>query len=403
VRETLFIRLRHRETESAPESRTGAALWSATGGYRDISAPLAELAAQTTNCRVIVFVPAADVRLATVDIPARSPQKVLQAAPYALEEQIAEDVETLHFAIGSRLPAGGYPIAVVARARMSAWLDQLVEHGIHADALVPEQLALPWTSDDRVHLIEDKGTLIARTAAFQSFSCVADDLPIYLQIADPDNRYALRVFVTPASSPDFTQLGRPVELLPGHRSALEVLVKHWREQDSINLLQGVYSQRQQMDRVWGPWRLAAGLAAAWLVLALLVQGLQAYKFHRATVEQDAHNVQRYQTLFPDEQRIVDLATQAEQKLATLRSGGATNGVMRLLEPVAAAMTAVPGLAIQNLQFRDGAIYLSLTGRDLQTLEHLRAWFGEHPGTALEVQSANSGSDGVQIRLKLSPA
>ncbi len=43
--------------------------------------------------------------------------------------------------------------------------------------------------------------------------------------------------------------------------------------------------------------------------------MQAYQFHRATVAQDERNVQRYQALFPDEQRIVDLATQAEQKLA----------------------------------------------------------------------------------------
>ena len=67
--------------------------------------------------RVVAFVPATLVRLATVKVPARQPAKVLQAVPYALEDQVAEDVESLHFAVGTRLEDGSHPVAILARAR----------------------------------------------------------------------------------------------------------------------------------------------------------------------------------------------------------------------------------------------------------------------------------------------
>ena len=56
-----------------------------------------------------------------------------------------------------------------------------------------------------------------------------------------------------------------------------------------------------------------------------------------------------------------------------------------------------------MQFREGALYLSMKGSDLQSLENLRSWFGAHPSTQLSVQDTNAAPDGVQIRVKLTPA
>src|SRR5581483_6466382 len=188
-KDTLFIRWR----DQAPNGVVAATLWTPTGGAQNVSAPLTDLAARATGKSVVVFVAAADVRLATVDVPARSPQKVLQAAPYALEDQLAEDVDVLHFALGPRQAAGGYPVAVVAKSRMDAWLAPLTEAGLRPEALVPEQLALPWVEDDRIHLLAEAGELTARTGPFRGFACAPEDLAAVLKIADPENRYTLRV------------------------------------------------------------------------------------------------------------------------------------------------------------------------------------------------------------------
>jgi general secretion pathway protein L len=398
VKETLFLRWR-----SPAFDAPAAIVWSPTGGWQHVGGSAAEIAARATGKHVVVFVPAADVRLTSVEVPARSAQKILQAAPYALEERIAEDVDDLHFALGPRLEGGGHAIAVLAKTRIEEWLASLSQAGLRADALVPEHLALPWTSDERMHLLAEPSEITARSAAYQGFSCAPEDLPTYLKIADPESRYTLRVLVPPDFQPDLTSSGRPVELLPGHRSALEILAKNWRPESSINLLQGAYSPSRERNRNWEMWRIPAALAAGWIFASLIATTVQAYRLNQQVVAQQARNVERFQSLFPEEKKIVDINVQAEQKIAALKSSGSSQGLLSLLQPTAAALSSVPGFTVQNLQFRDGALYLNLTGQDLQSLETLQQWFEQHPGTRFERESANAGSNGVQIRVKLSPA
>jgi general secretion pathway protein L len=84
-------------------------------------------------------------------------------------------------------------------------------------------------------------------------------------------------------------------------------------------------------------------------------------------------------------------------------GGGADSLFFLLQNFAQAQSATPGLTLKGLQFHDGALFLDLAGSDLQVLERLRGWFSAHPGTHLEVPTADSTAGGVQIRLKLTPA
>ena len=145
------------------------------------------------------------------------------------------------------------------------------------------------------------------------------------------------------------------------------------------------------------------MAVAWAVLAFGLQSLQAVRLGAELKKQDADNIARYQQLFPEETRIVDLAAQAQQQLAQLRGGGGRAPMFQLLGALSAALAANNGLTLQSIQFREGAMFLGLTGTDLSALEGLRTWFASHREAALEVQSANAGVSGVQIRLKLTPA
>jgi general secretion pathway protein L len=53
----------------------------------------------------------------------RGTAKILRALPFALEEQIAEDIEALHFAAGRPAPDGSIPAAAVDREQLEGWLE----------------------------------------------------------------------------------------------------------------------------------------------------------------------------------------------------------------------------------------------------------------------------------------
>ena len=403
MRDTLYLQLR----DSAGDARVAYALVSGTPGVGVTAehGTLEQVLGLAPGRRLVVFVPGLAVRLASVQVPARQAQKILQAAPYALEDQLAEDVDTLHFSIDAapqRRPAGApHPVAIVARERMDQWLAPFRAKGLKPDALVPETLSLPLPEGGRWTAVVEPGHVTVRNGPYSGFACTLEDFETYLQIADPTGQVPLRLFVSRDVEFDFTRLPRPVELLPGYGSPLEVLVRHWQPDTSINLLQGVYSQREDWQRAARPWRVAAYAAAAWAVFALANEGAQAFRLGRELARQEQQNVERYKELYPEATNFANLSVQAQQQLLQLRGGGgARPPLLPLLDSLAAAMTANPGLTLQSLQFREGALHLNLTGTDLQALENLRTWYGTRPEVSLSVLDTNAQPDGVQIRLRL---
>lgn len=352
--------------------------------------------------RIVVFYPASLVRLATAKVPAKQPSKVLQAVPYVLEEQVAEDVDSLHFAIGPRQPDGAYPVAIASRDRLGRVLNLLRARGLQPELLVPETLALPVDpSGKQWSALVDGDQVIVRNGPWSSFVCASADLEGYLSFADPDKQHPLRLQIAGESPTDWSTLDHPLTLLP-HPSGLMALASQLRPETSISLLQGGYAQARDLDRLWKPWRLAAALALAWLLAAGASALIDTWKLGQELERQDAANLARFQELFPDQTRVVDLGAQLDQQLR-LRSGNGAGGPLPLMQSLTQALTTTPGLKLTGMQYREGALFLSMTAPDLQALEALRNAFANQSETALEVQSANAESGAVQIRARLKRA
>lgn len=401
MRETLYIRL----TSPRPEAQTAYCIAGAQAQnvWPVMESALGDVLALAANRRLVVFLPAADVRLTQVNVPARSAAKILQAAPYALEDQFAEDVDDLHFALGPRQADGSHAIAVTARSRMQEWLAPFQAAGLRPEVFVPETLCLPAAEPGRCSALAEPGHVTVRTGACAGFGCAEDDLPLFLQLADPDKKNVLRIAIPRTHSPDFTRLEWPAELLPGYAHPMEALLHHYDPAQGINLLQGAYSQSEGLRRAWAPWKPAAALAAGWLLVTGLSHAVQAYSLGKELAGQNERNEQRFRSLFPAETRIVNLEAQAEQQAALLKGGRGSGGFLKLSETLARAMASSPGLSLDALQFREGALYASFSGNDLQQTESFKNWFAQNGGAVLDVQSESSGQDGVQFRVKLSPA
>lgn len=400
MRETLHIRLA--EAGAPPDTPLAYAL---TQQEPPISvlvahAPLAQILALAPHRHVALYAPAQAVRLTSAVVPAKLAKQAAAAIPYALEDQFAEDVEDLHFALpASAQPGNDWPVAVVAHSQMRSWLAPFTAAGIVPDSLLPETLALPLEAGRNTVLLSAHDAIV-RSGPCAGFGCASNDLQDYLALIDGNQPRPLKVLCTQDLALDPTQLNREITLLPGLNHPLEALARHAIAGSGINLLQGVYLSKKPLAREWQVWKLAASLAAAALLLGAVYNGVSAYRMGKAASALDSSNLARFQQLFPAETRIVDLASQTEQQYAALHGQTAASGMLPLMTSLAGAMKAVPSLQLQNLQFRDGALLVSLTGKQLAELDTLRAYFANSGAVKLEVQSANAGEGGVQIRAKI---
>ncbi|MGB1580202.1 MAG: type II secretion system protein GspL [Nevskiales bacterium] len=354
--------------------------------------------------RLILIVPATDIVLSTVQLPIRQTSKLLQAVPYALEDQLAEDVEDLHFAISQRQEDGSVAVASVAQDTLTEWLAPLNERGITAQAVIPEMLCLPAVgADSGWQVLLEGQDCIVRTGLHNGFCCHVSELQDFLSMAQGDSEspegLRLRLFqVAGSHEPELAGLVADIEKVT-LKAGLACLMPQSITQN-INLLQGEFASEPSYERWARPLKLTAILFITWGLLATVYLGLQSWQLSSQLQSLQDENSTRFGQMFPEVTRIVDMRAQGEQKLRELREGGSSAGLFALLDATAQAIGKLPDLKVQEVQLRDTTLYLSLTATSIQTLDKLKTHFADQPAWTLEVQSANAGTDGVQIRASL---
>jgi general secretion pathway protein L len=399
MKETLYLRL--------ADGDPAAVDWHlAAGRGSDGRCPLAELALRTQGRRVVVFVPGNQVLLASPRLPTRKRQRMLQALPFALEEQLASDVDGLHFALGGERADGSVAAAAVAHERMAGWLAQLHEAGIEPERLVADCDALPASRDRWTLLVEPDRWLLRTASAGYVFDAETgpDALALALAEAGEAAPPALRLIdardgaTPPAALAEALPEGVELATEPLRGGIAGLLAAG--ADGAVNLLQGPYGRREALSRRWRPWRPAAAMAA----LVLLLWGVLAFDSYQTLrgeqARLDAEIAAVYRETFPDAQRVVDARAQMEQRLAVLRGAGGQSGLAALLEPVAPVLKRTPGLGIQGLRYRENNLELDLTLGDLQALDGLKQALLAAGPLQVEIASASAKEGRVEGRLTI---
>jgi len=355
---------------------------------------------------IVVVLPGESVLLTQVELPPiRQATRRLQATRYALEESLASPVERLHFSLAPRQADGVMPVAIVDNETLDEYLADFGPARKQITAVLIDSLCLPLSQngDCSLRLIEDRA--LVRSGLYQGFACELALLSTLLSAAQFKNAQ-LNI-----AAPDSPQHQTLVDAL-AHEGYVVARANEASEyawlaevtpQTGINLMQAAYAPNSAMDEAWRPLRATAVLAGVWLVLALATHTVKYFQLSDRITTLDQQAEATFRKAFPQVQTINDIRVQAEQNLVALRGSGGTSGIFPLLGATAVATGAAPGLEVQSLQYRDGALSLSLRGKDIQALEGLRSSFGKQPNAELEVESADAASEGVQIRARVTGA
>src|SRR6202162_4335917 len=145
--------------------------------------PLSLAAARAAGRRVCLLVPGSDVLLTEPEVPVKAGTRLAQLVPYALEEQLADNIEELHFALGKRSgDSPRAPVAVVARSLLQEWLTTVRAAGIEPAAIYADSDLLPQNPGQAVALLE-ADAVVVRPPGGTPVTLPADALEEALEIA----------------------------------------------------------------------------------------------------------------------------------------------------------------------------------------------------------------------------
>jgi general secretion pathway protein L len=395
------------------------------------SGPLALAAGQAAGHRICVLVPASDVLLTDAEVPPRSGQKVQQIVPYALEEQLAQDIDSLQFAVGRRV--GDFPripVAVVSRALLDSWLSQLRAAGLEPESVYADSSLVPENPGQAVLVLSGDSVILRAAGAAQPVTLPLAALSEALELlrpalppaaaATPDDLAALPApatdfggngLVVYAGDSEWQQYGAQIEaqreqfeglsvqLLPD--GPLGLFAQSLPGTTAINLLQGSYAAASPLAGSLKAWRVAAAMLIGLLVLHGIGSAAQLLMLERTEKRLDQSISETFEQAMPGEHNSSNARRRMEARMSALQGSTDSSGLLAMLAAVAQARGGSSGTTLQALSYRDGLLELQVSAPGADALDRISQQL-RSGGWQADLTSGTSTGGAYQGHIQMKP-
>lgn len=385
-----------------PEKDTSVSWWNRTEDTHGQVDNVTQLPTSMRSLPIRVWTPAADTLLTKAIVPTRSRARILQALPYALEDQLLDDPETLHFAY-VREPDGALAVAVTRRARLNAWLDTFKAAGVRPASMSPASLSLPLYPDAWSAAFADN-ELWVRTGLNAGFVAAAavDPPPLLaaaLKEASAQDRGPQQLVVFNAPDGFDADTWRERLALP-----VAAETRDWREPTAaptINLLQADFSQATHLRQTLRPLRPAAVMLVIWFAATLVmdVGEWARLRYQRGVYVAEMKDIY-HKSFGTDSEYPYEQMKKGIEGLQSRGSGPAD--MLPLLTRVAPTLKQQAGqVKLISVKYSERSLTLELSLKSSQALDQVKNAF-QAASLDVEVLAANKRGDEVDSRLKLRP-
>lgn len=376
--------------------------------------PVLVMAAEHCGSRLVEF----------ADHERRLLQKII---PFALEEELTDRVDDLHFVIAApdkTRPGEQNVMAAwfVSKSRLADELAWLHDHQVEPSACIPEQELVPWQADQWIIVVKkviktkadvsDTLQCLVKFNTFESLTCGVVNLGYALALLVKERQVPTRILLVNCAEEDCNVDAGQLKALPGlsetrietKANELSSLLLAGFEQSSghksVNLLVGKFAPRLPWGRWWQQWRVAAILLLAVGLADVATRVIKTRQLAATTRQLTEQTEATFRQVIPDGV-MVDALLQLERRLAALQ-GNSANGFVALLNRAAPVIMNNPQLEVQNLDYSEGdqEIRMTLITRDFNTAESVRTRL-QALGLRAELTGSASSADGSRSSLSIS--
>jgi general secretion pathway protein L len=377
------------------------------------SGPLSLAAPRAVGRRICVLVPGTDVLLTEPEVPMKAGTKLHQVVPFALEEQLADDIDDLHFAIGKRAAdSSRTPVAVVRRSLMDEWLTLLKSNGLEPEALYTESDLLPQNPGQAIALMEED-VVIVRPPSGSPVTLPVAALGEALEIAQQGTAEQAatggRGLILYTGAAEWHQHSAKIEALRERFDGIKIQLlsagplalfgQQLPTATPINLLQGTYAPTTARTVGWQSWKIAAILLVSLVGLHVAGKAAELTALKRSEHTLDNSISDTFRIAMPGQPKPLDPRRQMEQRLAAAQNAGGPGGLLPALQALVQARTVAPGTTLKALSFRQGTVDMKIAAKDATSLDHVSQSLKSN-GWAAELTSGNTTGTGYEGRIQI---
>ena len=332
---------------------------------------LSELAEKGTNRQIIALVPAIDCGFRTLPLPKKNRRQAILALPYALEDDLAQDLSEIHLHCYAQHATTG-DVIFVSHSKMEIWLQWLNHAGLQTTKLIPDGIALPTPTMQTWHFAQIEETWLVKQTATQVLA-FDDEQMLNLWLKSQDLTDINCISLTPWTE-NLAQTA-PAQAELAELPLAAFITEAISNPCNLRVREYQYKPEKQSSPV-RPWLILAGLAASCLFTYLLSLGIQISELNTQEQELKAQIEKTYKMAYPNVKRLPNPKLQMTQELKklSLNSAGATNSILDYLNDFMPAYQKISGFKVQAIRYdnKQKELRIQASGASFDKFEQLKS-------------------------------
>lgn len=371
----------------------------------DVTLPIASMKTSiltiTKDKQTYCLVQMRDCLITHVSLKTKNQKDLIAAIPYALEEQLAQSVEELHFTTTEALENGVRPVLVIAHNKLVECIGNTVED---VDVIIPDVLALP-IKDAAWTIAMDGNRALVRSGLYDGFECNIEQLGQQLMLHKILEEKPVAVDLCIFGLIDLPEFPEDIrELVKVHR--YKIPFKEWLGDQlsvvpGLNLLSGQYAIKNadaNNIKLWLP---------AIILFLIAITYHYGYSFYKVTqleneiTDIDKSSRELFSQTFPETKRIVNPRVQAEQNLKSLsaNSSRSHSGFFDLFIETMSTVREFPEMQVLGFNWKQDNLQLQLNAPSVTVVEQLEKSLAEK-GYKVEIINAVNKEGRFKAQLKI---
>ena len=352
---------------------------------------LSDLTHYAQGRQLVLLVSTANLVLTQVDIPAGANRQLESMLPFLLEDDIAQDVDELHFTVLAKQDGKAH-VCGIDHSWLEAIIADFSELGFVVRKVIPDALALPVSEETSLTAVEVEGQWLVKKGPYQAMSIEESWLHLLAQsewVKQGDNYLPLKAF---SPLPNI-ELSQDQDWQNKSPKLVMQLLAEGAVQSKLNLLSGEFKPKSSLGRHLKVWR-KTGIAAGVLLFVIGVNNwlhIQNAEAQANAYRNESERIFRQITNKNKIPTITYMKRELEREEKVL-SGGGGDSVLDWMIKMPQVMKQVPGLKLTSFKYDGsrGEVRLQAQSNDFQTFEKARELMSDK-FTVEQGQLSKSGS------------
>ena len=370
------------------------------------SGNLNDISEEDKTNTLIVLTPATDSLLTFIDLPIKSNSKLKKAIPYALEDQIASDINDIHFSFERSKKNKLISIAAINKNELNYYNELLSSHNIRPHAITSEIHGLPLI-EKTISLLVEPSNIYINNGLDKAYCLDSMNISESVNLIDTEKDISnIQIYLNEnnqdliAQSEKLRDSYNTVDVKILAKGLLQKLSHNILNANYINFLQGEHAPKIHIKKYFKPWRYATLLVIIFFALSLInksVNYIQLSKYEKNLASRFLNEYRYFAINATDISDPIRIISAIKNNDPQIRENSL---FFEGLDIISNAIKNKDNVLLNSITFQGNIFNIRLFTPNIALLDAIARGINQNNNYAARIQSTNQENDTVESRIEI---